>query len=117
MARSALEGHWQTHMSDLPRKKRARSGSRPAAPECWACADFAGVSARSRTAFERDDDATLGNRLLLCSRCAQEAWRQRTFKHLVLAMPAEDFIDRSGVAVRDRLTLLVMGGPNHDGSG
>ena len=38
-------------------------------------------------------------------------------KHLVLAVPAEDFIDRFGVAVRDRLRLLVMGGPNHGGSG
>ena len=38
-------------------------------------------------------------------------------KHLVLAVPAEDFIDRFGVPVRDRLKLLVMGGPNHGGSG
>jgi CO dehydrogenase maturation factor len=36
---------------------------------------------------------------------------------LVLALSAEDFIDRYGVPVRDRLTLLVMGGPNHGGSG
>ncbi len=38
-------------------------------------------------------------------------------KHLVLTVPAEDFIDRFGVPVRDRLKLLVMGGPNHGGSG
>jgi CO dehydrogenase maturation factor len=38
-------------------------------------------------------------------------------KHLVLAVPAEDFIDRFGVPVRDRLRLLVMGGPNHGGAG
>jgi CO dehydrogenase maturation factor len=36
---------------------------------------------------------------------------------LVLAVPAEDFIDQYGVPVRDGLTLLVMGGPNHGGSG
>jgi CO dehydrogenase maturation factor len=36
---------------------------------------------------------------------------------LELAVPAEDFIDRFGVPVRDRLTLLVMGQPNHGGSG
>lgn len=36
---------------------------------------------------------------------------------LELAVPAEDFIDRFGVPVRDQLTLLVMGGPNHGGSG
>jgi CO dehydrogenase maturation factor len=38
-------------------------------------------------------------------------------KRLELAIPAEDFIDRFGVAVRDRLTLLVMGQPNHGGAG
>jgi CO dehydrogenase maturation factor len=38
-------------------------------------------------------------------------------RRLVLTVPAEDFIDRFGVPVRDRLTLLVMGGPNHGGSG
>jgi len=38
-------------------------------------------------------------------------------KHLVLAVAAEEFIDRFGVPVRDRLKLLVMGGPNHGGSG
>ena len=38
-------------------------------------------------------------------------------KRLELAMPAEDFIDRYGVPVREGLTLLVMGGPNHGGSG
>lgn len=38
-------------------------------------------------------------------------------QRLELAVPAEDFIDRFGVAVRDRLTLLVMGQPNHGGSG
>ena len=36
---------------------------------------------------------------------------------LELSIPAEDFIDRFGVAVRDNLTLLVMGQPNHGGSG
>ena len=36
---------------------------------------------------------------------------------LVLKVPAEDFIDRFGVPVRDRLTLLVMGQPSHGGSG
>jgi CO dehydrogenase maturation factor len=36
---------------------------------------------------------------------------------LELAVPAEDFIERFGVPVRDRLTLLVMGQPNHGGSG
>ena len=38
-------------------------------------------------------------------------------KWLELAVPAEDFINRYGVPVRDRLTLLVMGQPNHGGSG
>ena len=36
---------------------------------------------------------------------------------LVLTIPAEEFIDRFGVAVGDRLTLLVMGQPNHGGAG
>ncbi len=36
---------------------------------------------------------------------------------LELVVPAEEFIDRFGVAVGDRLTLLVMGQPNHGGSG
>jgi CO dehydrogenase maturation factor len=36
---------------------------------------------------------------------------------LELAVPAEDFIDRFGIPVRDRLTLLVMGQPSHGGSG
>ena len=36
---------------------------------------------------------------------------------LELSVPAETFIDRFGVPVRDNLTLLVMGGPNHGGSG
>ena len=38
-------------------------------------------------------------------------------KHLELSIPAEDFIDRFGVPVRDNLTLLIMGQPNHGGSG
>ena len=38
-------------------------------------------------------------------------------KWLELTVPAEDFIDRFGLPVRDRLTLLVMGQPNHGGSG
>ena len=38
-------------------------------------------------------------------------------KRLELTIPAEDFIDRFGVPVHDRLTLLVMGQPNHGGSG
>jgi CO dehydrogenase maturation factor len=36
---------------------------------------------------------------------------------LELAVPAEEFIDRFGVPVGDRLTLLVMGQPHHGGSG
>ena len=36
---------------------------------------------------------------------------------LELTVSAEDFIDRFGVQVRERLTLLVMGQPNHGGSG
>jgi CO dehydrogenase maturation factor len=36
---------------------------------------------------------------------------------LELAVPAEDFIDRYGIPVREGLTLLVMGQPNHGGSG
>jgi CO dehydrogenase maturation factor len=36
---------------------------------------------------------------------------------LELSIPAEDFIDRFGVPVRDNLTLLIMGQPNHGGSG
>jgi CO dehydrogenase maturation factor len=36
---------------------------------------------------------------------------------LELVVPAEEFIDRFGVAVRDQLTLLVMGQPNHGGAG
>jgi CO dehydrogenase maturation factor len=36
---------------------------------------------------------------------------------LELVVPAEEFIDRFGVAVGARLTLLVMGQPNHGGSG
>ena len=38
-------------------------------------------------------------------------------KRLELSIPAEDFIDRFGVPVRDNLTLLVMGQPSHGGSG
>jgi CO dehydrogenase maturation factor len=38
-------------------------------------------------------------------------------KRLELGIPAEDFIDRFGVPVRDNLTLLIMGQPNHGGSG
>jgi CO dehydrogenase maturation factor len=38
-------------------------------------------------------------------------------KHLELSIPAEDFIDRFGVPVRANLTLLIMGQPNHGGSG
>jgi CO dehydrogenase maturation factor len=36
---------------------------------------------------------------------------------LELAVPADDFIERFGLPVRDRLTLLVMGQPAHGGSG
>ena len=36
---------------------------------------------------------------------------------LELAVPAEDFIDRYGIAAHENLTLLVMGQPNHGGSG
>ena len=36
---------------------------------------------------------------------------------LELAIPADDFIERFGVRVREHLTLLVMGQPNHGGSG
>jgi CO dehydrogenase maturation factor len=38
-------------------------------------------------------------------------------KGLELSVPAEDFIDRFGVPVRDNLTLLIMGQPHHGGSG
>ncbi|MGH7277068.1 MAG: AAA family ATPase [Candidatus Rokuibacteriota bacterium] len=38
-------------------------------------------------------------------------------KRLELAMPAEDFIERFGLAARENLTLLVMGQPAHGGSG
>jgi len=36
---------------------------------------------------------------------------------LELAIPADDFIERFGIRVREHLTLLVMGQPNHGGSG
>ena len=36
---------------------------------------------------------------------------------LELTIPADDFIERFGVRVREHLTLLVMGQPNHGGSG
>ena len=36
---------------------------------------------------------------------------------LELAIPADDFIERFGIRVRERLTLLVMGQPNHGGAG
>ena len=36
---------------------------------------------------------------------------------LELAIPAEEFIDRFGIAAHENLTLLVMGPPNHGGSG
>ena len=36
---------------------------------------------------------------------------------LELSIPADDFIERFGVRVREDLTLLVMGQPNHGGSG
>lgn len=36
---------------------------------------------------------------------------------LELSIPAEDFIDRFGVAAHENLTLLVLGQPNHGGSG
>lgn len=38
-------------------------------------------------------------------------------RRLELAVPAEDVIDRFGVPVREGLTLLVMGQPDHGGSG
>jgi CO dehydrogenase maturation factor len=36
---------------------------------------------------------------------------------LELKVPAEEFIDRFGVSAGPNLTLLVMGQPNHGGSG
>ena len=36
---------------------------------------------------------------------------------LELAIAADDFIERFGVRVGEHLTLLVMGQPNHGGSG
>ena len=36
---------------------------------------------------------------------------------LELAIPSEEFVDRYGVAAHANLTLLVMGQPNHGGSG
>lgn len=36
---------------------------------------------------------------------------------LELAIPAEEFIDRFGVAAGPNLTLVVMGQPSHGGSG
>src|SRR5262249_61921071 len=36
-------------------------------------------------------------------------------KHLVLAVAAEEVIDRFGVPERDRRQLLVKGGPTHGG--
>ena len=36
---------------------------------------------------------------------------------LELGIPAEEFIARYGVAAHDNLTLLVMGAPDHGGSG
>jgi CO dehydrogenase maturation factor len=36
---------------------------------------------------------------------------------LELTVPAEDFIERYGLPVRENLTLLVMGQPSHGGSG
>jgi CO dehydrogenase maturation factor len=38
-------------------------------------------------------------------------------RRLGLAVPAEDVIDRFGVAGHANLTLLVMGQPSHGGSG
>jgi CO dehydrogenase maturation factor len=38
-------------------------------------------------------------------------------RRLELAVLAEDVIDRFGVPVREGLTLLVMGQPDHGGSG
>src|SRR5262245_24431296 len=38
-------------------------------------------------------------------------------RRLELTVPAEHFIERYGTPVRDRLTLLVLGQPNHGGSG
>jgi CO dehydrogenase maturation factor len=38
-------------------------------------------------------------------------------RRLALAVPAEDVIDRFGVAAGENLTLLVMGQPSHGGSG
>jgi CO dehydrogenase maturation factor len=36
---------------------------------------------------------------------------------LELAIPAEEFLERFGVAARENLTLLVMGQPAHGGAG
>jgi CO dehydrogenase maturation factor len=36
---------------------------------------------------------------------------------LELSIPAEEFIDRFGVPVKENLTLLIMGQPTHGGSG
>jgi CO dehydrogenase maturation factor len=38
-------------------------------------------------------------------------------KRLELSIPADDFIERFGVVVGEHLTLLVMGQPDHGGSG
>src|SRR5262245_20914202 len=38
-------------------------------------------------------------------------------RRLVLVVPAEHFIERFGVPVGERLTLLVLGQPHHGGSG
>ena len=67
-------------------------------PATGADAAVAGVSGIPRDMLEERTDASGNTRL-------------------ELSIPAEDFIDRFGVPVRDNLTLLVMGQPQHGGSG
>jgi CO dehydrogenase maturation factor len=74
-----------------------------------------------------DDDSnpnlalTLGARTVSTAGLPRDMLEERTDaagnKRLELSIPADDFIERFGVRVGDSLTLLVMGQPNHGGSG
>ena len=87
------------------------------------------LAARGQRVVALDDDSnpnlaqTIGlpDRAALPPALPRDMLEERTDAEgqswLELTVPAEEFIDRYGVAAADNLTLLVMGQPSHGGSG
>ena len=87
------------------------------------------LAARGQRVVALDDDSNpnLAQTIGLADRAApppalpRDMLEERTDAEgqswLELTVPAEEFIDRYGVAAADNLTLLVMGQPSHGGSG